>query len=546
MVNEGDKPSPPDDPQRQVDTLPDPSIGRKLDIQGGLFLDPADPTALIGQTLDGRYRIDHFLGAGGMGAVYRGHQLAVGREVAIKVLYSDQTTEEGVLRFEREARAASSLNHPNTITVFDYGRWSNLNYIVMELVKGRTLSDLIAHEGPLPARRAGHIVCQLLASLADAHSNGVVHRDIKPDNLLLTQLDDDLDHVIVLDFGIAWLENKARRDVTLTQKGVVFGTPKYMSPEQALSRDIDARSDLYSTGCVLYNCLTGRPPFVAEDPVSLLIQHVHDPAPTFAEAYPGLFVAPELEAVTLKAMEKDREARFATAREMRRAVRAAADLEPSGPILPPEEPKIGPADDPTPPIGGPGPDGDTIIFPTDQPTPLSILPPVLFGTMIVLLIASLVFLFVGPCSDGLIDSDADSSDIISETVEEEEAEVDPEILPPDPAVGRAVLAAKAITVLALPDPPLQSWVRVRVTTRPRGASVRVRDRAYHSVEGLLLLDPAEGNEAVVRVSANHYLSRNETVNLSDAIDGLLEVQVRLSEDPCDPVDGFIEPWIDCD
>lgn len=544
MVNEGEKP-PPDDPQRQVDTMPDPSSGRNVVLDGGLFLDPADPTALIGQTLDGRYRIDHFLGAGGMGAVYKGHQLTVGREVAIKVLYSDQTTAEGVLRFEREARAASSLSHPNTITVFDYGRSSNLNYIVMELVKGRTLSDLIAQEGPLPAQRAGHIVCQLLASLSDAHSHGVVHRDIKPDNLLLTQLDDDPDHVIVLDFGIAWLENKARRDVTLTQKGVVFGTPKYMSPEQALSHEIDARSDLYSTGCVLYNCLTGRPPFIAEDPVSLLIQHVHDAAPRFAEAYPGLFIAPELEAVTFTAMEKDREARFATARDMRRAVRAAADLEPSGPIPPPKQPLDGPSDDLEGPIvEGPGPDGDTVFFP-DIEEPSSILSPVLAGTAIVLLITFLVFLFVGPCSDGVVESDADSSDLGTELSDSMPPEVGQHELP-DPVVGRAVLAAKAITALAVPDPPFHSWIQVRVRTRPRGAAVRVRDRTHHTADGLLLFDPGDGDEVELRISANHYLSTSETLDLGEAVDGLLEVQIRLSEDPCDPVDGFVEPWIDCD
>ncbi len=286
-------------------------------------LNPEDPNGLVGTTLGGRYVIDSVLGVGGMGVVYKAHQASVDRDVAIKVLMPDMVQDESLIkRFELEAKAASRLVHPNTITVYDFGREGELLYIVMELLQGGSLEELISQSGQLDPERASLIAIQVCKSLAEAHSKGIVHRDIKPDNIFLQAIEAERDLVKVLDFGVAKLRDRGgMQDVTLTQAGIIFGTPKYMSPEQAKAKTLDGRTDLYSLGVVIYEMLMGDVPFRAPDPVSILIQHVHDPPPPFHEKRPDLHVPARLEAIVMKSLEKDRDDRYEKVEGLR------ADLE---------------------------------------------------------------------------------------------------------------------------------------------------------------------------------------------------------------------------
>lgn len=240
---------------------------------------------LIGQTVGGRYEIVSLMGFGGMGAVYEAVQSNMNRRIALKYIPShDPIT---AARFEREALTVSQLRHPNTVTVFDFGQTDDgFLYLSMELLNGRTLTDLIKKESPLPPERVVHITSQICRSLAEAHQMGIVHRDIKPDNVILIDVDGDPDVVKVLDFGIAKAVS-GEDDVQLTGAGRIVGTPRYMSPEQILSETIDHRSDIYSLGCIIFEMLCGAPPFKASNTTALMLSHASEAPPPFAERLPS-------------------------------------------------------------------------------------------------------------------------------------------------------------------------------------------------------------------------------------------------------------------
>jgi predicted Ser/Thr protein kinase len=278
-----------------------------------------DRHGLIGQVIDGRFAIEGVIGEGGMGIVYLGHQTNVDRRVAIKVLLPERCDEETVRRFQNEAKAASALSHPNTITIHDFGSWGDLLYIAMEFLEGQALQDVLDRDKRMDPLRVCRITMQVLASLQEAHQVGIIHRDIKPDNVYLKVVGGQPDFVKVLDFGVAKLRDPSLIDATITQAGMIFGTPKYMSPEQAKAKKLDGRSDLYALGVVAYECLMGVVPFMAEDPVSILIQHVHDPPPPFKERRPDLDLPPELEQIVMRALEKERQDRYPSADLMREA-----------------------------------------------------------------------------------------------------------------------------------------------------------------------------------------------------------------------------------
>ncbi len=270
---------------------------------------------MLDQVLAGRYRVDELLGAGGMAQVYRGTDTVLSRPVAIKVLSADYARDPAfVRRFRREAQAAARLNHPGVVAVFDTGSDGDVHFIVMELVSGRTLSDIVAAEGPLPPERAAEIGARVAEALAFAHEAGLVHRDVKPGNAMVTDRGD----VKVMDFGIA----RAVSSQTLTQTAIVLGTAAYLSPEQARGDPVDPRSDLYSLGVVLYELLTGHPPFVASSPVAVAYKHVsEDPRPPSA-VRPG--IPPALEGIVLRAMAKEPARRYQSAREMQSDLEAVA------------------------------------------------------------------------------------------------------------------------------------------------------------------------------------------------------------------------------
>jgi hypothetical protein len=284
---------------------------------------------LVGRVVAGKFRIESYVGGGAMGAVYKARQVALDKDVAIKVLHGEHAGDATfAARFQREARAASRLDHPNSMRVIDFGQEPDgLLYIAMEFLDGRDLFHVIREDWPLSTRRVADIVSQALAALAVAHEMGIVHRDLKPENIMMLSGTDDEGHtsdvVKVCDFGIAKFTEQREAPATgqkLTSQGIVVGTPEYMSPEQGKGEALDARSDLYAMGVILYQMLTGRVPFDAETAIGVVLKHVTE------EPVPPRKINPQaderLEAVCLKAMRKKREDRYASARQMRQELRA--------------------------------------------------------------------------------------------------------------------------------------------------------------------------------------------------------------------------------
>jgi len=263
----------------------------------------ANPPKRLGE----RYDVLASAGAGGMAQVYRGTDTVLNRTVAIKVLGPQYAQDEGfVERFRREAQAAARLNHPNVVSVFDTGSDGPVHYIVMEYVAGRTLAEVLKAEGHLMPERAAEIAAQVATALSFAHAAGIVHRDVKPGNIMITPSGE----VKVMDFGIA----RAASSEPLTQTATVLGTASYLSPEQAQGGAVDARSDIYSLGVVLYESLTGAPPFQADSPVAVAYKHVQEQPVPPSQVVPG--IPPDIEAIVLKAMAKNPANRYATAAEM--------------------------------------------------------------------------------------------------------------------------------------------------------------------------------------------------------------------------------------
>jgi serine/threonine-protein kinase len=271
----------------------------------------------------GAYRLKARIGSGSMGDVWLARHDPLDRPVALKVLHERAARDEGaVRRFVREARAASRLRHPNTIRVFDFGASDDgVWFMAMEHLEGVDLTTLVEEMGPLPAARAVRFTRQACAALTEAHDAGVVHRDVKPDNLFVCRMGDEPDFLKVLDFGIAKIEG-AEEDATVTRAGWVHGTPAYMSPEVCNGDRADARSDVYSLGAVLYFLLTGTPPFTAVTAAAVMMAHVRDVPDAPGARHP---VPADVERVVLRALEKDPDARYASARDLDAALAACKD-----------------------------------------------------------------------------------------------------------------------------------------------------------------------------------------------------------------------------
>ncbi|MGH7296096.1 MAG: serine/threonine-protein kinase, partial [Polyangiaceae bacterium] len=304
-------PSVPGVPRVSSTPPPVPAAGRG-------FGDDDDP--LLGTVLLDRVRIERPIARGGMGKVYFGEQVGMKRPCAIKILdprlAGGGDVDEFARRFLLEASTAAKLTHPNVVTIFDYGEMSEgMCFIAMEYLEGRSLSDELKAHGHVSPERAIHIAKQVSRALREAHALGVVHRDMKPGNVFLVKQDDDEDFVKVLDFGLV-KETTPTESQDHTQVGQIMGSPRYMAPEQVQGKAVDARTDIYSLGAMLYAMLAGRPPFDKATDLATMMAQVSDPPLPFAEVVPGLALPPGLEAVVMKCLAKNPDDRFASMEEL--------------------------------------------------------------------------------------------------------------------------------------------------------------------------------------------------------------------------------------
>ena len=310
-----------------------PTDGARLLIEGDDDRNAAQgDEQLVGQTLDGRYRIIDVIGQGGMGIVYEAEHVLIEKRVAVKVLRQDFTRKPDVVeRFRQEARSASKIGHPNIIDVIDFGETpTGASYFVMEKLEGEDLAEVLCRECVLAPARAVTLIYQCCRALAEAHKKGIFHRDLKPENLFLVRTQSGAESVKVVDFGVAKMTDRpdeyAGGTRRLTRTGMLFGTPEYMSPEQARGVALDNRADIYALGIILYELATGRVPFEGSNFMEVLSKHGSEALPPLTEANPGTIVSEPLRMVIERALCKDREARFQTMDEMADALAAVPEM----------------------------------------------------------------------------------------------------------------------------------------------------------------------------------------------------------------------------
>ena len=314
-------------------------------VDGAALQSTSDPH--IGETLAEKYLIEELIKTGGMGSVYRGKHVLMDKRVAIKVLRPSLAVDDDVVaRFSREAKAASRISHPHAVNVTDFGESENgVVFLVMEFLDGQTLKEVIKSEGAMSLERTTEIVRQVAGALDAAHEQGVIHRDLKSDNIMLSQTNGG-DWAKVLDFGIAKIQQpEGVRDIDITAANLVIGTPQYMSPEQcSQSGPIDKRSDVYSFGIILYEMLAGRVPFTGESPTLIMMKQVQDEPPPIAEFRPDLPVA--VEKIISRALAKQPDDRFQSAGELSKALAEACEGSVfAAPATVPNLPVVAAADD---------------------------------------------------------------------------------------------------------------------------------------------------------------------------------------------------------
>lgn len=493
-----------------------------------------DEDTLVGRVVEGRFHVLERLAAGGMGVVYKAEQQPLGRLVALKILelQNGAIDESFSQRFFLEASAAAKLAHPNTIVVHDYGKTSDdLYFIAMEYLDGGTLSARLKKQGPLLPPEAIHVAMQIASSLRDAHQQGLVHRDLKPGNVMFTPRGGDPLFIKVLDFGLVKMVGEGQ-NLNLTQSGVMMGSPRYMSPEQVKSQAVDARTDIYSFGAVLFHAITGRPPFVSGSAFEAMNHHVYTAAPSLHDAWAHCPAGPQLDAVVRKCLEKDPANRFQTMDDVMGALRACAgeagasasvgsylgvgstsSADAPAPTAPPvaAPPMAAPQPAPTPaPVQGPPPSQKTLLyqpapsFPAPQPVPQAAPAPSSGGMLWKVLLGAFVLLFAGVAAGAaawlLIPVDEVEPTPEPPTPEPVAVEPAPEPEPePEPA---PVPEPAPATAEAAPSP-------LMLRTDPPGATVR-RDGADLGDTPIPLLI-ATGERWTVEISHEGYETRTVTL-----------------------------------
>jgi serine/threonine protein kinase len=283
--------------------------------------DPTSDDLAPGTELQGRYRLRRVIGRGAMGTVYEGEHIVLQRRVAIKLLNLKRMhQDEAIVRFVREARTASSIGHQHIVDVTDFGTTEDgTPFLVMEFIEGKPLDQIIQEDGPIAWETVREIALQICSALAATHAGGIIHRDLKPANILLQERGNDI-FVKVMDFGVAKVAEYEREDASLTQPGKVYGTPEFLSPEQALGRDVDARADIYALGGVMFNMLVADTPFVGANAVETMTKHIIEPARRPSEVRPELRIPEEADAIVARALAKKPEDRYGSMVEMASAL----------------------------------------------------------------------------------------------------------------------------------------------------------------------------------------------------------------------------------
>jgi serine/threonine-protein kinase len=323
---EAAKPQPPKThPTKHVEQEKPYAAGEGLSIRDTIALEQ-----LAGKTLDGKYRIERALAEGGMAILYLAHHVQMERQVVVKVIHDSLMYRQDMIeRFKRECKMEARFNHPNIVSVYDFGFINDSQpYLVMEYVRGKSLSHMLIEGGQFPVPMATRILLQACSGLEEAHSSGIVHRDLKPDNIILQDKKDRPDWVKIVDFGIATLLDNSN-EKRLTRVGVVIGTPEYMSPEQFMGKPLDARTDIYALGIVLFEMLTGHVPFESPAYDVLMAKHLMDATPSLNQFRPDIPVGSSMDQIIGKCLAKSPDARFQSATALRQQLEVSM---PAGPL----------------------------------------------------------------------------------------------------------------------------------------------------------------------------------------------------------------------